>query len=179
MTQADAGSPAPRSPAPRGSTRRGPTGAVTAPGRRARIALAAALTWSLLLLVASVVAPAYSTQTVTSEGTSTRSTVTLVQENGWGVLGVIALPLVAVLLVTVLLLPASTRQLGVRRARALAWVVVAGLGMLGLLSLMTIGLFLLPVAVTLALVVGTLTPPSAARSSPDGSRSAPRSPRES
>jgi hypothetical protein len=117
--------------------------------------LVIAATWSVGLLVAAAVVPAYSSMTVASSGsfpgttaTSTvRTTATLVQENGTRVLALVALPLLAVIVVTLSLW--RRRRRARHGAGMLAWTVLAVVGGLTLVSMLTIGPFILPVALLL------------------------------
>lgn len=117
-----------------------------------RIALGAAALWSLALVVAAVTVPLYSGDTVTADSSgassSTDTTATLVEVNGWWGLVVASLPLAASVVVAVLLL-------GVRRRPAVivALVLVVLLGIVTVLSLLTIGAFIAPVTAGLGLAV--------------------------
>ena len=117
-----------------------------------RIALGAAALWSLALVVAAVTVPLYSGDTATADSSGTSSsihtTATLVEVNGWWGLVVAGLPLAASVVVAVLLL-------GVRRRPAVivAAVLVALLGVLTVLSLLTIGIFIAPVTAGLGVAV--------------------------
>jgi hypothetical protein len=128
--------------------------------RRARIALAAATLWSLALLVAALTVPVYSesSSTTTSDGSSMEETTsaTLVEVNGTAVLVTLAIPLVASLVVAVVLF-ARQRVAEGRGAwlGVVAWLAVAVCGALALLGLLSIGVFVLPVAVALAVAVIT------------------------
>jgi len=120
--------------------------------RTASIALAIAAAWSVLLVAAAFVAPAYSTSSGsasmdTTSGATTTTEVTtgsatLVAVNGPGVLVVIALPLVVTLLVA-LSLATGHRRVG--------WVLTAILCLVNVLALLSVGIFFVPV--TLALIV--------------------------
>jgi len=121
--------------------------------RPARVALVLAALWAAGLLVAAVTAPAYrgisSSSTSTPGGApatveTTTSTATLVEENGVGVLAVVAIPLVAVVAVALAL--ARRRRRALPGAGPVAWTVVALLGGFTFLALLTIGIFVVPVA---------------------------------
>lgn len=120
--------------------------------RMVRLALAGAATWSAALVVAALTLPAYSGETAgtdsTGAATGSSTTATLVEVNGWWGLVIASLPLVACLVVAVLLLGA-----GGRAAQVAALVVVALLGALTVLSLLSIGLFLVPAVALLGLAV--------------------------
>ena len=114
--------------------------------RNVWIALGFAVVWGLLLVVAAFVAPVYRT----SSGSATDGTVattaegsaTLVGVNGYGVLLVISVPLVAAVVVTWAL---------ARGRRRLGWVVTSVLCVLNVLALLSVGIFFVPV--TIALIV--------------------------
>jgi hypothetical protein len=116
------------------------------------IALGFAGVWSVGLLVAAVTLPAYSRSSVTYSSATgpvsvTESSATLVEENGSGVLAVVAIPLVVtgvVALALVFRFRTARSGPGVL-ACALCGVVLV----LCLLSMLTIGLFVLPVAIAL------------------------------
>jgi hypothetical protein len=105
-------------------------------------AAVAAIAWAAALLVAGFVAPVYESDGVDSAGRATHSADTLVEANGTGVAFVLAAPLVAALLAAVAL------RYGKRTA---AWGIVAGLAAFCVVSLLSIGTFIAPVAILLAL----------------------------
>jgi len=108
------------------------------------LALAGAALWSVGLIVAGFTVSVYE-GTVSPSGESTSAT--LVEENGSGVLVVLAVPLVITLLV-------GFAVLVLRRSWA-SWVALGLTGllaMLNLLALLTIGIFILPVTATLVVV---------------------------
>jgi hypothetical protein len=128
---------------------RGPWNAMTT------VALAAAALVSLALLVLALVVPVYATesQSATVDGGPAevvRGTATLVSVNGYGALVVVAVPLVVTLLVGLLLRRGSTIVEYVA-----AWAITLLYGGLCVLALLSIGMFLAPVA--LALVVACAT----------------------
>ncbi len=134
--------------------------------RTASTALWVALVWSVLLVVAAFVAPVYSSTSgtastdPTSSGTvTTEGTGTLVGVNGPGVLVVVAVPLVATLVVAWAL---------ARGRRRLGWVVTSVLGVLTVLALLSIGIFFLPV--TLSLIVACASTPLTPTRAADRSR---------
>jgi hypothetical protein len=123
--------------------------------RNTWVALGVAMVWGVLLVVAAFVAPVYSTSSGSavdgSGGTvsaTTEGTATLVGVNGYGVLPVVSFPLVATVVVAWAL---------ARGRRRLGWIVTSVLCVLNVLSLMSIGIFFLPV--TLALVVACASTP--------------------
>ena len=110
----------------------------------------AAFAWGVALIVAAFVAPAYSVD-VGPGGQQT--TTTLVDENGLAVLVVVAVPAVIAAIVWAVL----HRHRTTGRSAGAAWVLVALLGAFSVLSLASIGVFILPVVVMLALAA-KLTP---------------------
>jgi hypothetical protein len=132
-----------------------------------RIALVGASLWSVALVVAALTLPAYSGDTAGTDSTgavtSSSTSATLVDVNGWWGLVLASLPLGACLVVGALLLGP-----GGRPAQALAAVVVALLGGLTVLSLLSIGLFLVPAVAGLgvAVLVALASSPRAAASPP-------------
>lgn len=117
------------------------------------VALGFALIWSVALLVAAFVFPVYSVETTTDSGTTT-SGASLVEVNGTGVIGIVAAPLVASIVVTVLVVMRRRRPV----LGGLAWVAVAGIGVLALAGLPSIGLLMIPVVGALALAVALSRP---------------------
>jgi len=115
--------------------------------RAEQISLIVALAWSLLLLVAAMVAPVYSTETSTTSGQVITGSQTLVEVNGWRVLVVTAVPLVCTLVVGALL----WRRGGRNGAGPVAWTVTALLAGFHLLAMLSIGAFVLPVTGALAI----------------------------
>lgn len=122
-------------------------------GRVGRVALVFAGVYSLVLVVAGFVAPAYSTQGSSSSGGVSRGSATLVAVNGVGVLLVLAIPLLLTLAVGAALL------LGRPWGRALAWTLTGVLAVFNVLALLSIGVFVVPV--TGALAVACLSWPAA------------------
>jgi hypothetical protein len=132
-------------------------------GTRVKVAVALAVLWSAGLLVAAVTVPVYAVDSgaagadgglVTSSGSAT-----LVGANGSGVLAVAVAPLVASVLVGALL-TARPRD---RVARTVAWAVVGLLAGLAVLGLASVGLFVLPVVVALAVATDARPLPAAAQ----------------
>ncbi|MDA8436458.1 MAG: hypothetical protein M0Z98_10800 [Actinomycetales bacterium] len=121
--------------------------------RNAWIAVGVALVWGLLLVVLAFVAPVYSTSSGsatdgTVASTTTEGTATLVGVNGYGVLLVVSVPLVAAVVVAWAL---------ARGRRRIGWVVTSLLGALNVLAMLSVGIFFLPV--TIALVVACASTP--------------------
>ncbi len=119
-------------------------------GRWAFALTVVAFAWGVALIVAAFVAPAYS---VDSGPGGQQTTTTLVDENGMGVLIVVSIPAVIAAIVWAVL---HRRRRTGRSARA-AWVLVGVLGAFSVLSLASIGIFILPVVAMLALAA-KLTP---------------------
>jgi hypothetical protein len=117
-----------------------------------RIALVGATLWSVALVVGALTLPAYSGDTAGTDSTgavtSSSTTATLVEANGWWGLVVAGIPLAGCLVVGTLLLGPRGRA-----AQVAAAVVVALLGALTVLSLLSIGLFLVPAVAGLGLAV--------------------------
>jgi hypothetical protein len=115
--------------------------------RRAEwVALTIALSWSAALLAAAALAPAYQSTTQTSSGTVTHQSATLVDENGSGVLLIIAVPL----LVTVIVGYALWRRGARRGAGPIAWTFTGLLAGFNLVAMLSIGPFIMPVTACLA-----------------------------
>ena len=119
--------------------------------RSTSIALAFAVVWSAVLVLAAFVLPVYGTSSGSSTGdasgdqstaVTTTGTATLVGVNGLGVLLVIGFPLIITLLVGAAL---------AARRRRLGWIITGVLCFFTVIALMSIGLFVAPT--TLALVV--------------------------
>lgn len=119
---------------------------------------AAALVWSLGLVLAGLFAPVYSTSTTSSEVNGvTLGSATLVQENGATALVLVAIP---ALMSGIVILALRARRAGARWGAPLAWAAIALLTAEALVGLMTIGLFLVPVIVLLAMAVRRSAPGS-------------------
>lgn len=94
-----------------------------------------AFLWSLGLLLAALVAPAY-------------GTATLVGENGARVLAVVAVPTVVSVMVWVSLWRKCAR--GARGGGYVAWTCIAVLAAFCLLAILSVGIYVVPVALLLA-----------------------------
>lgn len=104
-------------------------------GRRAFVLTVVAFAWSIGLLVAALLAPAY-------------GSTTLVQENGSGVLIPVGIPAAISAAVWLALWRRCTR--GGSVSGVVAWTCVLLLALFCLIALASIGLFVIPVAVLLA-----------------------------
>ena len=120
-----------------------------------RISLAGAAVWGVLLIGVGFL-PTYESESVSSTGVVTRSSETLVSENGAGVLLLLAIPL----LVTIVVIGALV-GLPRRAGLALAWTLTGLVGAFTTLGMLTIGIFVMPAAVALvvACTLRTVTPP--------------------
>jgi hypothetical protein len=116
--------------------------AVREANRLDRWLLGVAAVWAVGLVVAALVAPAYRSTTSTGNG-FVNSSATLVHENGMRVLIPVSIPLVAVGVIGVAL--RHRRRVGKPGAGPVAWVVVALLGVVTILGMLSIGIFILPV----------------------------------
>lgn len=129
-------------------------------GRGTRVALVVAVGWGVALLIAAAAVPAVSSTSVSGSGPGTQTTVThssstLLEGEGPSVLVPVAAPLVAAGGVACILRRRRTQ--GRPGVGAVGWTVVAVLGILDLLGAMSIGLFMVPVTIALA-VACALTP---------------------
>jgi hypothetical protein len=132
--------------------------------RRAELAaLSFALAWSVLLIVAANVAPAYTSQTseqVDGGAVITHRVVTktLVEVNGTTAVVLVALPLLITITVwTIFWLRTSAGVLGA------AWTVAGLLALVSMVGMLTIGPFILPVAAALLITCGIRTSGQGAR----------------
>ncbi len=122
------------------------------------IALGLAVAMSLLLLALAAVVPVYGSESVmttigpdgSATTTSSSGSATLVAVNGLSALLLVAVPLLVTVLVAVLLRRGSGRV-----AYATAWVLTLAYGGLCVLALLSIGLFLAPVALALLVACAT------------------------
>jgi hypothetical protein len=115
----------------------------------------AAITWSAMLLGAAFLFPAYGSSAASSSGAQSSGSQTLVQVNGPGVLIPVGVPLVIAALVWAALLYKCSR--GGRVGDYVAWTCIAVLGCFCVVSILSIGIFVVPVAMLLARAV-LLTP---------------------
>lgn len=113
-------------------------------GRATRALLIAAAVYSVALIVGGFLVPVYTSESVTSSGAIARESQTLVEVNGAWVLVVLTIPLLVTIGVA-----ASLRR--GPSGRLAAWLLVFALGVFTVLSLLSIGLFVLPVTLTLVI----------------------------
>ena len=128
--------------------------------RRRRLAIrltAAALAWSIALLVTAVVAPLYDGQTTSDANGLTLGTATYVQRNGVWVVIPLVVPMIAGVATGLALLRPDPRR------RRLALLAVAVLALLGVVLVVTGGVLLLVPAVLLALALRLTRTPAADR----------------
>ena len=112
---------------------------------------AAALTWSVGLILAALVAPVYG---------SNYGSRTLIDENGQGVLLIVALPAVVCVVVGIALWHKNARR--GRFSGYVAWVGALAVGALSLAGILTIGVFIAPVAILLARAAAIRVPSTTA-----------------
>jgi hypothetical protein len=104
--------------------------------------------WGLALVAGALVVPVYSGGTLDSSGAFHATSATLVAENGAAALAVAALPAVLALLVWLALHRKCSR--GSAWAGPVAWTLVGVLGVFCLLGILTVGVFVMPIALALA-----------------------------
>ena len=114
-------------------------------GRLEQVSLAIAAVWGAGLLAAAVVIPVYSSAGMSSSGAVSHGPATLVGVNGWGVLLVVSVPLVAAAMVGGALWRRGPRQ----GAGVLAWAIAGLLAVFNVLALASIGVFVIPVTACL------------------------------
>lgn len=125
------------------------------PRRIGSVALLVAALYSSGLIAAGFLVPVYSTQSVSSSGAVAEGSATLVGENGVNVVVVLVIPLLVTLVAAGLLF--SRRSWGLLVARILTAVLVV----FNVLAILSIGVFVVPVTITLVIVC--LTWPAAQR----------------
>jgi hypothetical protein len=116
-------------------------------GRLEWVSLAIAAVWGAGLLAAAVPVSVYASVGVSNAGGDSHSSATLVGVNGWRVLLVVGVPLVA----TAMVGGALWRRGPGQGAGVLAWTIAGLLVVFNVLALASIGLFVIPV--TAGLVV--------------------------
>lgn len=113
-------------------------------GKARSVALAVAAAWGVALIVGTFVVPVYS---------SGRGSATLVGVNGAWVVALIAIPLVIVLFVA----EALWKRRESPNAGPTAWTITGLLIAFNLLGMLTIGIFLLPVTISLVVACAIQT----------------------
>lgn len=124
-----------------------------------RLTLLLAVVFSLALLAFGLFYPAYSRVVQTPGSETVTGSATIVEVNGPAVLVTLSVPLVVTALVAWCLMRSG------QAARIVAWVLVLLLFAFAVLGLASIGLLILPIAVTLAVATGWPRPDEAG--SPD------------
>ena len=128
--------------------------------RRRRLAVrfvVAAFVWSMGLVLAALLVPAYSGQTTSSSNGLSLSSATLVEVNGAAVLIPVALPAVLALLIGLAMRRGYSH--GRDWTRAAAWIMLGLLWVLVAVSILSIGVFIIPVAVLLGLALRLMPTP--------------------
>jgi hypothetical protein len=124
-------------------------------GRQAFWLTLAAFMWSVTLFGAAFLFPAYSTSSASSSGARSSGSLSLVHVNGFGVLIPVGVPLVVAAVVWAALHHKCSR--GGRVGDYIAWTCISVLGCFCLVAILSIGIYVVPVAVLLACAV-SLTP---------------------
>jgi heme/copper-type cytochrome/quinol oxidase subunit 3 len=144
--------------------------------RRWRLAVrlnVVALVWSAGLVLAGLLVPAYTSNSTSHVNGVTLTRSTLAQENGVRAMALMAVPL---LVSCVVLWAIRARRSGARWGGPLAWMAITLLTAEALVGFMTIGLFVVPAIVLLA-VATRRAPGAGAAATGSGSTSSPgRSP---
>ena len=114
-------------------------------GRLEWVSLAIAAVWGAGLVAAAAFVPVYSSVGASSSGVVSQGSATLVGVNGWRVLLVVGVPLVATAMVGGALWRRGLRQ----GAGAFAWTIAGLLVVFNVLALASIGVFVIPVTACL------------------------------
>jgi hypothetical protein len=109
-------------------------------GRLEQVSLAIAAVWGAGLLAAAALVPVYASVGASSSGAVSHGSATLVGVNGWRVLLVVGVPLVATAMVGGALWRRGPRK----AAGVLAWTIAGLLVVLNVLALASIGVFVIP-----------------------------------
>jgi uncharacterized membrane protein YhaH (DUF805 family) len=125
---------------------------------------AAALIWSLGLVVAAALVPTYGGQTVSNSDGLTLTARTAVQVHGLKAVIVVAVPVVMTLVVAWALY--RRRLDDWRFSGPVAWTAIVVVAMVAVLGIPSVGLFMLPVAVLLALAARLVVGPQGVRPEP-------------
>jgi hypothetical protein len=111
----------------------------------------AALVWSLGLVLAALLVPTYASETSSAAAGLTLSRATLAQSQGaWAVVLVTVPALVSVTVAAAML---YRRREGANWSGPVAWTAIGLLAIESLLGILSVGAFMLPVAILLALTV--------------------------
>lgn len=121
---------------------------------------AAALVWSAGLVLAAVLVPAYGSDTSSASGGLTLTSSTLLQSKGAGALVLVMIPALASLVVAFAMI--YRRRNGARWSSPAAWTAIGVVTVEALLGVLSVGGFMLPVAILLALAVRLVPPGSTA-----------------
>jgi hypothetical protein len=121
---------------------------------------AVALVWSLGLIIAAALVPAYGTEASSQIDGVTLTNSTLLQDKGAGALVLVMIP-VLVSVIVVIAMRFRRRQDAAWSGRV-AWTAIGALTVESLLGIATVGAFMLPVAILLALSM-RLVPPAGNR----------------
>jgi hypothetical protein len=117
---------------------------------------AGALVWSVGLVLAAVLVPAYGSDTSSGAGGLTLTSSTLLESKGAGALVLVTIPALASLVVGIAMV--SRRRDGARWSGPAAWTAIGVVTVEALLGILSVGGFMLPVAVLLALAVRVVPP---------------------
>jgi hypothetical protein len=117
---------------------------------------AGALVWSVGLVLAAVLVPAYGSDTSSGAGGLTLTSSTLLESKGAGALVLVTIPALASLVVGSAMV--SRRRDGARWSGPAAWTAIGVVTVEALLGILSVGGFMLPVAVLLALAVRVVPP---------------------
>lgn len=124
-----------------------------------------ALVWSFGLLLAAVLVPAYNGNTNSAADGVTLTRVTLVQSHGAGWLALVVIPVLAC--AAVLTAMVARHRDDAWWSGRVAWTAIGLLTLESLLGILTIGGFILPAVVLLALAVRTAPPWADVRARPE------------
>ena len=123
-------------------------------GRPEWISLAFALVWGAGLVIAALLVPVYQSSSNSGSGAVTDGSATLVGVNGWGALLAAGAPVAAAVVTGC----ALWRRTGRHGAGVLAWTVTGLLACFNFLAMLSIGVFVIPVTLALAIACGTHGP---------------------
>ncbi|HWE15248.1 MAG TPA: hypothetical protein VG365_17115 [Solirubrobacteraceae bacterium] len=111
----------------------------------------AASVWSVGLFLAALLVPAYGRETSSPDSGVTLSQVTLIQSKGVWALVLVTVPVIASVLVAAAMV--YRRRDDARWAAPAAWSAIGVLALIALLGITSVGAFMLPAAVLLAIGV--------------------------